>query len=146
MRRSQRLDATVRQNDDRQWSLLTPHAEVLFCIARNPDTRVREIAEVVGISERGAHQIVADLVGAGYVRRARIGRRNRYAIETKTALKHGPVRHRRVASIIALLEPEPSRDRSSPKARRTARRGVNGVERLAAKAVKRSRGAVALQN
>jgi DNA-binding IclR family transcriptional regulator len=82
---------------------------VLLCIARDPDTRVREIAAAVGISERGAHQIVADLVGAGYVRRARIGRRNRYAIETKTTLKHTPVRHRRVASIVALLEPEPAK-------------------------------------
>lgn len=94
---------------DRHWSLLTAHAEVLLCIARDPDTRVREIAAAVGISERGAHQIVADLVGAGYVRRARVGRRNHYAIETKTTLKHTPVRHRRVASIVALLEPEPGK-------------------------------------
>jgi hypothetical protein len=141
MRRSQRLDVMVRRDDDRQWSLLTPHAEVLFCIAQNPDTRVREIAEVVGISERGAHQIVADLVGAGYVRRARVGRRNHYAIETKTALKHGPVRHRRVASIIALLEPEPARAERAPKPRHTPRRRPIGAERMAgtAKAAKRSR-------
>ena len=118
MRRSQRPEATARREDDRHWSLLTAHAEVLFCIARNPDTRVREIAETVGISERGAHQIVADLVGAGYVRRARIGRRNRYAIESKTALKHTCVRHRRVGSIIALLEPEPAKVDRTAKPRR----------------------------
>jgi DNA-binding IclR family transcriptional regulator len=119
MRRAQRSDA-ARREDDRRWSLLTPHAEVLFCIARNPDTRVREIAELVGISERGAHQIVADLVGAGYVRRARIGRRNRYAIETKTSLKHASVRHRRLGSIIALLEPEPARTAERTKTARAA--------------------------
>lgn len=97
---------------------------MLLCIARNPDTRVREIAEDVGISERGAHQIVSDLVGAGYVRRARIGRRNRYAIEEKAALRRGPLRHRRVASIIALLGPEPARSSVSSSARpaRDARR------------------------
>lgn len=123
MRRSPRPEATARREDDRRWSLLTAHAEVLFCIARNPDTRVREIAETVGISERGAHQIVADLVGAGYVRRARIGRRNRYAIESKTALKHTCVRHRRVASIVALLEPEPAKvDRSAKPRRGTSKR------------------------
>lgn len=94
---------------DRQWSLLTPHAHVLLCIARDPDSRVWEIAESVGISERGAHQIVADLVSAGYVRRARIGRRNRYAIDEKSALEQGPVHHRKVASIVALLGPEPVR-------------------------------------
>ena len=121
MRRSQRLEASTRRDDERQWSLLTTHAQVLLCIARNPDTRVREIAEAVGISERGAHQIVADLVGAGYVRRARVGRRNHYAIETKTSLKHTPVRHRRVASIVALLEPEPSKIERAVKPRRPSR-------------------------
>jgi DNA-binding MarR family transcriptional regulator len=117
----------ARREDDRHWSLLTAHAQVLFVIARNPDTRVREIAESVGISERGAHQIVADLVAAGYVRRARIGRRNRYAIETKTALKHTPVRHRRLGSIIALLEPEPAKAERVVKPRRTARSGRVGA-------------------
>lgn len=122
MRRSQRLDGSARlREEERRWSLLTAHAHVLLCIARNPDTRVREIAEAVGISERGAHQIVADLVGAGYVRRARIGRRNRYAIEEKTSIKHGPVRHRRVGSIVALLGPEPPSMARGVKPQRGAR-------------------------
>jgi DNA-binding MarR family transcriptional regulator len=107
MRRSQKADGATKTQETR-WSLLTPHALVLLCIAKAPDTRVRDIAELVGISERGAHQIVADLVGARYVQRTRIGRRNRYAIEDKTALKQGPIKHRRVASIIALLGPEPA--------------------------------------
>jgi DNA-binding MarR family transcriptional regulator len=118
MRRSQKPESSARlrtDNDDRQWSLLTAHALVLLCIAKNPETRVREIATDVGISERGAHQIVADLVTAGYVRRARIGRRNKYAIEEKTSLKHLPVRHRRVASIVALLGPEPAKLTSAKK-------------------------------
>ena len=126
MRRSQRSDARGRPDGERQWSLLTPHAQVLLCIARNPDSRVRDIAETVGISERGAHQIVADLVGAGYVRRARVGRRNHYAIETKTSLKHTPVRHRRVASIVALLGPEPSTSERPTKPRRSTRRESSG--------------------
>ncbi|MFO0736678.1 MAG: hypothetical protein U0270_12405 [Labilithrix sp.] len=99
---------TPKTESDRQWSLLTPHAHVLLCIAKDPDSRVWEIAESVGISERGAHQIVADLVTAGYVKRARIGRRNRYAIEEKTPLELGPVHHRKIASIVALLGPEPA--------------------------------------
>lgn len=123
MGRSQRSDTATRLvEDERRWSLLTAHAHVLLCIAQDPDTRVREIAASVGISERGAHQIVADLVGAGYVRRARIGRRNRYAIEAKTTLKNTPVPHRRVASIVELLEPEPARSERSAAPRRSATR------------------------
>lgn len=127
MRRSQKPepDSRVRDNEERRWSLLTSHALVLLCIARNPETRVREIADDVGISERGAHQIVADLVGAGYVRRSRVGRRNRYAIEEKTALTHGLVRHRRVRSIIALLGPEPAR--AAERTRRASRERADGA-------------------
>jgi predicted DNA-binding transcriptional regulator len=132
MRRSPKLEGGARlrpsgktaETEPRRWSLLTPHAHVLLCIARNPDTRVREIADAVGISERGAHQIVADLVTAGYVRRARVGRRNRYAIEAKTSLKHSPVAHRRVASIVALLEPEPARLERALKTRRPRANGA----------------------
>ena len=107
MRRSQKAAGARRVPEEGRWSLWTPHALVLLCIARNPETRVREIAAAVGISERGAHQIVADLVLARYVQRTRVGRRNRYVIEDKTRLLHGPVKHRRIGSIIALLGPEP---------------------------------------
>ncbi len=126
MPHANKLESATRLRDPAPgWSLLTPHAHVLLCIARDPDARVWEIAESVGISERGAHQIVADLVAAGYIRRARIGRRNRYAIEEKTALGNGPVQHRRLGSIVALLGPEPPRDASraaSASARRTGKR------------------------
>jgi DNA-binding transcriptional regulator PaaX len=114
---------------DRSWSLLTPHAHVLLCIARDPDSRVWEIAESVGISERGAHQIVADLVDAGYVKRARVGRRNRYAIEEKTVLEQGPVHHRKVSSIVALLGPEPASAKTA-----AASAGPASGKRLSAKA------------
>jgi hypothetical protein len=127
MRRSQKADGAAKANE-LHWSLLTPHALVLLCIARAPDTRVRDIAELVGISERGAHQIVADLVTARYVQRTRVGRRNRYAIEEKTALKHLPLRHRRVASIIALLGPEPATNGAKAAAPRSR---VNGRGRPA---------------
>lgn len=119
MAKTPKAAVTRPRESERQWTLLTSHALVLLCIAQNPETRVREIAETVGISERGAHQIVADLVDAGYVRRSRVGRRNHYAIEERMTLKHGIIRHRRVASIVALLGPEPSR--LPPKASRHRR-------------------------
>ena len=131
MGRPQRSEATSRASaEDLRWSLFTTHAEVLLHIARHPDARLREIAGTVGISERGAHQIVADLVRAGYVRRARVGRRNRYAVEAKRALRHSPVRHRRVSSIVALLEPEPRKQalatKQAPRVRLPAASGAGG--------------------
>ena len=58
------------------WTFLTNHGHILLLISRDPDIRVRELAGRVGITERAAHRIVADLVGAGYLSRTRVGRRN----------------------------------------------------------------------
>jgi DNA-binding Lrp family transcriptional regulator len=62
------------------FSLLTNHGLALLCIAEDPRSRMRDIATRVGITERAAQRIVADLVEAGYVDRKRIGRRNEYAV------------------------------------------------------------------
>ena len=40
------------------------HARVLLCIARDPGVRLRDIAASLGITERSAHAILADLAGA----------------------------------------------------------------------------------
>ena len=60
------------------WSFLTNHAQVLVCIAHDPGIRLRDVGERVGITERAAHRIVAELAAAGYVTRQRTGRRNHW--------------------------------------------------------------------
>jgi hypothetical protein len=70
------------------WTFLTNHAHVLVCIAEEPDARGRDIAARVGITERAAQAIVADLVADGYVTRTREGRRNRYEINPDAPLRH----------------------------------------------------------
>jgi hypothetical protein len=70
------------------WTFLTNHAHVLVCIAEDPETRGRDIAEKVGITERAAQSIIADLVTDGYVSKFRDGRRNRYAIHPDAPLRH----------------------------------------------------------
>jgi hypothetical protein len=74
------------------WTFLTNHAHVLVCIAEEPDIRGRDIATRVGITERAAQAIVADLVSDGYLTRAREGRRNRYEIHLDEPLRH-PLEH-----------------------------------------------------
>jgi IclR helix-turn-helix domain len=56
-------------------------ARVLLCIAPDPGVRLRDIAASVGITERSAYGIVADLAAAGYVVKRKDGRRNRYQIQ-----------------------------------------------------------------
>lgn len=69
------------------WSFLTNHARALLFVAEDPNSRLRDIAEAVGVTERTAFSIVADLTKAGYVAKVKDGRRNTYHVQT-----HLPVR------------------------------------------------------
>src|SRR4051812_10065967 len=62
------------------WLVLTNHGNVLLCVARGPTIRISEIARRVGIGERAAQKIVADLVAEGFLARIKEGRRNRYEV------------------------------------------------------------------
>lgn len=72
----------------RNWTFLSNHGHVLICISRNPDLRVRDIADLVGITERSALAILADLEDAGYISIDRIGRRNTYKVNDDLRFRH----------------------------------------------------------
>jgi len=61
---------------------------VLLLIARDPDIRLRDIADHAQITERAAATIVRDLELAGYLTKARVGRRNRYTVHDELAFRH----------------------------------------------------------
>jgi hypothetical protein len=90
------------------WSFLTNHARVLLCIARDPGTRLRDIAASVDITERSAHGIVTDLTAASYVIKQKDGRRNRYQIQAHLPLPEPATQ-------------EPPSAKSSPSSRAPAR-------------------------
>ena len=85
------------------WSFLTNHARVLLCIAHDPGARLRDIAGSLGITERSAHAIVADLTQAGYVVKQRDGRRNRYQIEAYLPLPEPCTREPAIGEVLAVL-------------------------------------------
>lgn len=68
------------------WTFLSNHGRALLCIARDPGVRLREVAAHLSLTERRAHGIIADLAAAGYVSKAREGRRNRYTIQHELPL------------------------------------------------------------
>ncbi len=86
------------------WTFLTNHAHVLLCIRRDAEIRLRDVATVVGITERAAQKIVADLAEAGYVQVERVGRRNRYTIESRRPLRHALERNHNIGDLLDLLE------------------------------------------
>jgi predicted transcriptional regulator len=89
---------------DKPWRFLTNHSQVLLCIARDPDARMRTIADSVGITERAAQRIVRDLVESGFVTREHIGRRNRYAIDRSVKMRHRAQRDHEIGELLDLLE------------------------------------------
>jgi DNA-binding MarR family transcriptional regulator len=91
--------------DDRSgnWTLLTGHGHVLVEIARNPRARIRDIAPVVGLTERTVQAIVTDLEAAGYLTRTRAGRRTRYTVHRDSLFRHTAQEGHRIGPFLALL-------------------------------------------
>ncbi len=107
----------MADNTTRRWTFLTNHAQVLVCIARDPGVRLRDIGERVGITERAAHRIVVELADAGYITRARNGRRNRYTINTHLPLPEPIAGEQNVGELLEILTAtrgsvQPPRDRT----------------------------------
>lgn len=90
------------------WTFFTNHAHVLFCIARDPDVRMREVAAMVGITERATQRIITELTTGGYLRVERIGRRNHYRVDGSLKLRHAIEAHRTVDDLLHSLAPRPA--------------------------------------
>lgn len=104
---------SISRTRDHAWRFVTNHAHVLACIAADPAVRLRDVAETVGITERSAATIVADLEVAGYLTKTRDGRRNRYEVHDELPLRHPRHRHHTVGELLRFLqapaaEPPPS--------------------------------------
>jgi len=94
------------EDDNKTWRFLSNHTQVLLCLHRDPNARFRDIGQSVGITERAAQRIVADLIESGYVESERNGRRNHYSINTGIAMRHPAQRGHEVGELLDLLEPK----------------------------------------
>ncbi|MFM2437655.1 MAG: hypothetical protein RLZ55_466 [Actinomycetota bacterium] len=93
----------MQTREPRKWTFLTNHGHVLVYLARHPDPRVRDVASGVGITERAAQGILADLAEAGYISVTREGRRNRYRIDTELPLRHPDEADHTVGELLGAL-------------------------------------------
>lgn len=103
------------------WTFFTNHAHVLFCLAGDPGMRLRDVAERVGITERAAQRIVAELQEAGYLVIEREGRRNTYQVETSIPLRHPVEEHVSLGAVLDVVM-----SASEPRPRRAAGRSKSG--------------------
>ena len=95
------------RNGAAKWHFLSNHAQVLICIARDPDIRLRDVAVGVGITERAVQRIVADLAASGHIEIEREGRRNRYVINREVAMRHPAQADQDIGGLLDLLAGSP---------------------------------------
>ncbi|MEQ8840331.1 MAG: helix-turn-helix domain-containing protein [Acidimicrobiales bacterium] len=94
------------RSDSRSWTFLTNHAHVLLAISSTPDIRIRDLALLVGVTERTAMQIIDDLEAGGYITRERLGRRNRYHIDRAHPLRHPLEEHHEIDALLRAVSHE----------------------------------------
>jgi MarR family len=119
---------TPEDFDGRAWSLLSNHGHALICIAQQPDIRLWELAETIGIRERSAQRIVNQLVDAGYVTRHHHdhhGARVTYTVDRDHHLRRPHLQAYTVGDLLDTFAPSPkafeekhivSRDGAAPPA------------------------------
>jgi DNA-binding Lrp family transcriptional regulator len=95
------------------WTFLSNHAHVILVLARDPDKRMRDIADEVGITERAVQRIIAELLEIGAIDCERVGRRNHYEVNRKLPLRHPLESSHYLGELIDTLSPVEKRRRSS---------------------------------
>ncbi|MDJ0917718.1 MAG: winged helix-turn-helix domain-containing protein [Woeseiaceae bacterium] len=89
-----------------QWTFFSNYAHVLVCLAENPDARLRDVADKIGITERTAFRLIGELEDAGIIERVKEGRRNHYEINADAHLKHSIEKHYTVGELLETLTHE----------------------------------------
>ena len=85
------------------WTFLTNHTHTLLVIWRQPDVRVRDIAEQVRITERAVMRIIRELADAGFISISKLGRENRYEVVGDLHLRHPLEKNRTVGQLLEVL-------------------------------------------
>ena len=86
------------------WTVFSNHGHVLLFLASFPEARLRDVAEKVGITERAVQKIVKDLQDGQFVSVHKHGRRNRYRINARKALRHELESHKTIGSLVKLID------------------------------------------
>ena len=82
---------------------LSYHGLVLVALSADPEIRIRDLAEQVGLTERAVQRLVTQLVEAGLVMRQRQGRRNSYEVRLSQSLSDPLPQRSTVADLVGAL-------------------------------------------
>ena len=88
---------------ERGWTFLSNHGHVLVYLSKDPQARMRDIAQAVGITERSTQAILTDLENAGYLEKTKVGRRNEYTIKLDQRFRHPTESHKSIGLLLEIF-------------------------------------------
>lgn len=92
-----------KRSDAGSWTFFTNHTHVLICLSQEPTIRLRDVAALVGITERAVQRIITELEEAGVITRHREGRRNSYELNLDQPLRHPLECHKTVGDVVKMV-------------------------------------------
>jgi hypothetical protein len=90
-------------NGSKSWNLMATHGIVLFYIAANPDSTMRQMSESLNLTERRIAQVVRDLADEDYLTVTRNGRRNSYSVNPDAPFRHPTLSHVRLRKFVEMI-------------------------------------------
>jgi len=93
----------ISETPTRNWRFVTNHARVLVCLAHDRDARLRDVGDVLDVTERRVFDIVNELVAAGFVTRTKTGRRNKYAVQVDAVWTEADGNRRTIGDLVSFL-------------------------------------------
>lgn len=83
---------------------MTNHTHVLVVLSNDPEARIRDLAEAVGITERAVQRILSELISEGVLKVKKQGRRNCYTINRKIKLRHPLENSHQLGELLDIFE------------------------------------------
>lgn len=90
-----------------EWTFVTSHGAVLALTAQYGQITAREIAGILGMTERPVRRIIAELDAAGYLVKTRVGTLNHYEVNHHLPLRMPSARDVVVGQLLQVLEFSP---------------------------------------
>lgn len=89
---------------EKNWTFLSNHGHVMIQLNQNPEMKVKDLAERVGITERRTQTILAELEAAGYISVTRNGRRNTYKVNQNLKFRHPSESNKSIGLLLKIFK------------------------------------------
>ena len=97
------LSSGMKEEGKHKWTFLSNHFHILVCLSRVPTSRIRDLADEVGITQRAVQRILAELVEDKAIAIKKDGRRNIYTINTDKRLRHPLENKHTIGELLGIL-------------------------------------------